>query len=90
MRASSQKAGDNFLPVIVHADGLRETVHGDPLATRKAAVRYAKLHIADRMADASSRYATAGRSSAMLYDRWRQSGLICRRTRFGQKAQKQM
>ena len=48
MKASYTSAGSNFLPVIIHNDGRREAVFGDPLATRKAARFYAGLHIADR------------------------------------------
>lgn len=49
MKPSFKKSGFNFLPVIIHKDGRRETVHGEPLATAATARKYAALHIADRL-----------------------------------------
>lgn len=47
MKPSFKKSGFNFLPVIIHEGGKRETVHGEPLATAATARKYAALHIAD-------------------------------------------
>ena len=48
MRPSYTKSGFNYLPVIVHDDGKREVLHGDPLANGITATKYAALAIHDR------------------------------------------
>jgi hypothetical protein len=48
MTASYIKAGINYLPAIIHPDGRRETLHGDPLATIAKARFYARLELAAR------------------------------------------
>jgi hypothetical protein len=48
MKPSFKKSGFNFLPVIIHEGGRRETLsEGGPVCTRAAAIKYARLHIAD-------------------------------------------
>lgn len=47
-KASYQKSGDNYLPVIIHEDGKKEVLQGDPLATMATAKRYAQYEIVDR------------------------------------------
>jgi hypothetical protein len=49
MIASYRKSGMNYQPVIIHADGRKETLYGDPLATKEAALKYARLLIHDKM-----------------------------------------
>ena len=48
MRSTFTKAGFNYLPVIVHADGKREVLYGDPLANGITATKYAALEIQQR------------------------------------------
>jgi len=49
MKASYKKSLDNYLPVIVHADGRRETLYGAPLVTIKRAKEYARFEIYNRL-----------------------------------------
>ena len=49
MRPTYAHAGDNYLPAIIHDDGRREIIYGDPLATIATARKYASLHIYDRI-----------------------------------------
>lgn len=44
------RSGMNFLPVIVHTNGTREVLYGDPLANRVTARRYASIEIHKRFA----------------------------------------
>ena len=48
MKPSYTRAGANYLPAIIHDDGRKETIFGDPVATRAEALKYARLHIIDR------------------------------------------
>ncbi|MDT8337444.1 MAG: hypothetical protein RQ856_06435 [Candidatus Izemoplasmatales bacterium] len=48
MKASATKTGDNWLPVVLHDDGKKETIPGDPLVTKGTAVKYAQLVINER------------------------------------------
>jgi len=45
MKASYKKSGDNYLPVIIHTTGERETRHGDQLVTIATAKKYAQIEI---------------------------------------------
>ncbi len=48
MHPTFTKAGFDYLPVIVHPDGRREILYGDPLANKIMATKYAALTIAER------------------------------------------
>lgn len=48
MKATYAKHGADYLPAIRHDDGRIEVIHGDALADRPTAVKYARLHISDR------------------------------------------
>lgn len=49
MKATYVKASNgNYLPGIVHPSGKVETIYGEPLATRKTAMKFAQIHINDR------------------------------------------
>lgn len=54
MTATYKKNGDNFLPVIKHTDGQKETLHGSPLATIRRAKEYAQFEIYNRITNESS------------------------------------
>lgn len=45
MQATCRKSGPNFLPVIVHDNGRRETLYGPPLSSECIARKYAQLEI---------------------------------------------
>ena len=49
MKATYRKSGDNYLSVILHSDGRRETTEGPALANIQTALKYARLEIHDRM-----------------------------------------
>jgi hypothetical protein len=42
--------GRYFFPCIIHSDGRREVLPDFPHATIKTALKYARAHIADRLA----------------------------------------
>lgn len=65
MRPSYKKSGFNFLPVIIHENGRRETLNGEPLANIKTAKYYARLEIADRRNRGTMKYKNA---AAILRD----------------------
>lgn len=48
MTATYRKSGDNYLPVIKHTDGRKETLYGSPLASIKRAKEYARFEIYNR------------------------------------------
>lgn len=50
MRPTFRKSGFNYLPVIDHGNGKKETIYGPPLANGITATKYAALEIRDRLA----------------------------------------
>jgi hypothetical protein len=48
MKASYQKTGFNFLPVIKHENRKPEVLYGAPLASKKTATKYAQIVINQR------------------------------------------
>lgn len=48
MKATYRKSGMNYMSVILHDDGRRETLEGPPLVNIIAAKKYAQLEINDR------------------------------------------
>ena len=48
MKATYVKSGDNYLPAIRYNDKHVELLYGSPLATIKAAKKYAELEIQSR------------------------------------------
>jgi hypothetical protein len=50
MTASARRYFDNWLPVIIHEDGRKETLHGSPLVNKATAKKYAQVAINERLA----------------------------------------
>lgn len=48
MKASATRTNDNYLPVILHANGKREILFGPPLVNKKTAIKYAQIEINSR------------------------------------------
>lgn len=46
--ASYIKSGEYFLPVIIHPDGRKEVIYGEPLINKATAIKYAELSIRDK------------------------------------------